>query len=67
MKRNPVGLALAPRRNPPLVSKNSVLTFAVAAALEKPTLQSLRSFQHNDKNGNPIGMSRLLLGASSSI
>jgi len=28
----------------------------VAAALEKPTLQSLRSFQHTDKYGNPIGM-----------
>lgn len=26
----------------------------IAAALEKPTLQSLRSFQHNDTNGNPI-------------
>ncbi|KAH7123705.1 hypothetical protein B0J11DRAFT_550556 [Dendryphion nanum] len=26
----------------------------VAAALEKPTLQSLRSFQHTDRNGNPI-------------
>ncbi|KAF2118460.1 hypothetical protein BDV96DRAFT_386810 [Lophiotrema nucula] len=26
----------------------------IAAALEKPTLQSLRSFQHNDVNGNPI-------------
>lgn len=27
----------------------------VAAALEKPTLQSLRSFQHSDSAGNPIG------------
>lgn len=26
----------------------------VAAALEKPTLQSLRSFQHSDSAGNPI-------------
>jgi hypothetical protein len=26
----------------------------IAAALEKPTLQSLRSFHHNDANGNPI-------------
>lgn len=26
----------------------------IAAALEKPTLQSLRSFQHTDVNGNPI-------------
>lgn len=26
----------------------------IAAALEKPTLQSLRSFQHSDANGNPI-------------
>ncbi|KAF1944079.1 hypothetical protein EJ02DRAFT_108440 [Clathrospora elynae] len=26
----------------------------IAAALEKPTLQSLRSFQHNDPAGNPI-------------
>ncbi|KAH8732743.1 hypothetical protein GQ44DRAFT_601644 [Phaeosphaeriaceae sp. PMI808] len=26
----------------------------IAAALEKPTLQSLRSFQHNDSSGNPI-------------
>ncbi|KAF1969018.1 hypothetical protein BU23DRAFT_582948 [Bimuria novae-zelandiae CBS 107.79] len=26
----------------------------IAAALEKPTLQSLRSFQHKDKDGNPI-------------
>ncbi|KAF2831329.1 hypothetical protein CC86DRAFT_443063 [Ophiobolus disseminans] len=26
----------------------------IAAALEKPTLQSLRSFQHNDASGNPI-------------
>ncbi|EMD94328.1 hypothetical protein COCC4DRAFT_131391 [Bipolaris maydis ATCC 48331] len=26
----------------------------VAAALEKPTLQSLRSFQHTDSSGNPI-------------
>ncbi|KAJ4372255.1 hypothetical protein N0V83_004029 [Neocucurbitaria cava] len=26
----------------------------IAAALEKPTLQSLRSFQHNDAAGNPI-------------
>ncbi|KAF2750733.1 hypothetical protein M011DRAFT_182019 [Sporormia fimetaria CBS 119925] len=26
----------------------------VAAALEKPTLQSLRSFRHTDSNGNPI-------------
>jgi len=26
----------------------------IAAALEKPTLQSLRSFQHNDSAGNPI-------------
>lgn len=26
----------------------------IAAALEKPTLQSLRSFQHTDSNGNPI-------------
>jgi len=26
----------------------------VAAALEKPTLESLRSFQHSDANGNPI-------------
>lgn len=34
---------------------------AVAAALEKPTLQSLRSFQHTDKDGNPIGMLLLLL------
>ncbi|KAJ4992043.1 hypothetical protein SVAN01_02364 [Stagonosporopsis vannaccii] len=29
----------------------------IAAALEKPTLQSLRSFQHSDANGNPIGES----------
>ena len=27
----------------------------IAAALEKPTLQSLRSFQHHDVDGNPIG------------
>jgi len=27
----------------------------VAAALEKPTLQSLRAFQHNDAAGNVIG------------
>ncbi|KAH6638131.1 hypothetical protein C7974DRAFT_390933 [Boeremia exigua] len=26
----------------------------IAAALEKPTLQSLRSFQHSDVDGNPI-------------
>ncbi|KAF2799090.1 hypothetical protein K505DRAFT_321343 [Melanomma pulvis-pyrius CBS 109.77] len=26
----------------------------IAAALEKPTLQSLRSFQHTDPDGNPI-------------
>ncbi|OAL07475.1 hypothetical protein IQ06DRAFT_264490 [Phaeosphaeriaceae sp. SRC1lsM3a] len=26
----------------------------IAAALEKPTLQSLRSFQHTDSQGNPI-------------
>ncbi|CBX95529.1 hypothetical protein IAQ61_004361 [Plenodomus lingam] len=26
----------------------------IAAALEKPTLQSLRSFQHTDSTGNPI-------------
>lgn len=26
----------------------------IAAALEKPTLQSLRSFQHTDTDGNPI-------------
>lgn len=26
----------------------------IAAALEKPTLQSLRSFNHTDSNGNPI-------------
>jgi len=26
----------------------------IAAALEKPTLQSLRSFQHSDASGNPI-------------
>jgi hypothetical protein len=26
----------------------------IATALEKPTLQSLRSFQHTDTNGNPI-------------
>ncbi|KAF1833278.1 hypothetical protein BDW02DRAFT_570158 [Decorospora gaudefroyi] len=26
----------------------------IAAALEKPTLQSLRSFQHTDTSGNPI-------------
>lgn len=26
----------------------------IAAALEKPTLQSLRSFQHTDSSGNPI-------------
>ncbi|KAF2627809.1 hypothetical protein BU25DRAFT_340582, partial [Macroventuria anomochaeta] len=29
----------------------------IAAALEKPTLQSLRSFQHSDANGNLIGES----------
>jgi hypothetical protein len=34
-------------------------TCTVAAALEKPTLQSLRSFQHTDTNGNPIGKSLL--------
>ena len=27
----------------------------IAAALEKPTLQSLRSFQHSDVDGNIIG------------
>lgn len=27
----------------------------IAAALEKPTLQSLRSFQHSDADGNLIG------------
>ena len=27
----------------------------IAAALEKPTLQSLRSFQHSDVDGNLIG------------
>jgi hypothetical protein len=31
----------------------------VAAALEKPTLQSLRSFQHKDTQGNEISMSHL--------
>lgn len=29
--------------------------FTGTAALEKPTLQSLRSFQHTDNAGNPIG------------
>jgi len=35
---------------------NSAMSEAqpIAAALEKPTLQSLRSFQHTDVNGNPI-------------
>jgi hypothetical protein len=34
-----------------------MLTVAGTAALDKPTLQSLRSFQHSDADGNLIGES----------